>query len=70
MIAVARPVDRRFFWRPLLQDAHDEMVLAVALSGKSGSVSYSCCYGYTVAAFSSHVNRAANSLAVMILVVL
>jgi predicted nucleic acid-binding protein len=35
MIAVARPVHRQFFWRPLLQDANDEMVLEVALSGKA-----------------------------------
>jgi putative PIN family toxin of toxin-antitoxin system len=35
MIAVARPVHRQFFWRPLLQDAHDEMVLEVAISGKA-----------------------------------
>lgn len=35
MIAVARPVHRQFFLRPLLQDADDEMVLEVALSGKA-----------------------------------
>jgi putative PIN family toxin of toxin-antitoxin system len=35
MIAVARPVHRQFFWRPLLQDANDEMVFEVALSGKA-----------------------------------
>ncbi len=35
MIAVARPVHRQFFWRPLLRDANDEMVLEVALSGKA-----------------------------------
>ena len=26
---------RQFFWRPLLQDANDEMVLEVALAGKA-----------------------------------
>lgn len=33
LIAVARPVYRLFFWRPLLRDADDDMVLETALSG-------------------------------------
>jgi predicted nucleic acid-binding protein len=33
LIAVARPVHRSFFWRPLLPDADDDMVLEAALSG-------------------------------------
>jgi putative PIN family toxin of toxin-antitoxin system len=33
LIAVARPVYRSFFWRPLLRDADDDMVLEAALSG-------------------------------------
>lgn len=33
LIAVARPVHRAFFWRPLLRDADDDMVLGAALSG-------------------------------------
>jgi putative PIN family toxin of toxin-antitoxin system len=35
IIAVARPVHRQFFWRPLLADANDEMVLEAALSGNA-----------------------------------
>jgi predicted nucleic acid-binding protein len=33
LIAVSRPVNRAFFWRPLLRDADDDMVLEAALSG-------------------------------------
>jgi putative PIN family toxin of toxin-antitoxin system len=33
LIAVGRPVYRGFFWRPLLRDANDDMVLEVAWSG-------------------------------------
>lgn len=33
LIAVARPVYRSFFWRPLLRDADDDMVLETALNG-------------------------------------
>jgi putative PIN family toxin of toxin-antitoxin system len=33
LIAVARPVYRSFFWRPLLRDADDDMVLETALGG-------------------------------------
>ena len=33
LIAVSRPVYRSFFWRPLLRDADDDMVLETALSG-------------------------------------
>ena len=33
LIAVARSVYRSFFWRPLLRDADDDMVLEAALSG-------------------------------------
>ena len=32
LIAIARPVYRSFFWRPLLRDADDDMVLETALS--------------------------------------
>ena len=32
-ISVSRPVHRSFFWRPLLRDAADDMVLEVAMSG-------------------------------------
>jgi predicted nucleic acid-binding protein len=35
LIAVARPVHRAHFWRPLLRDADDEMVLETALSGNA-----------------------------------
>ncbi|MFP5210605.1 MAG: putative toxin-antitoxin system toxin component, PIN family [Acidobacteriota bacterium] len=35
LIAVSRPVHRVFFWRPLLRDADDEMVLETALSGNA-----------------------------------
>ncbi|HEX4309035.1 MAG TPA: putative toxin-antitoxin system toxin component, PIN family [Acidobacteriaceae bacterium] len=35
LIAVARPVYRSFFWRPLLRDADDDMVLETALSGNA-----------------------------------
>ena len=35
LIAVSRPVHRAFFWRPLLRDADDEMVLETALSGNA-----------------------------------
>ena len=34
-IAVARPVHRSYFWRPLLRDADDDMVLETALSGNA-----------------------------------
>ncbi len=34
-IAVARPVYRSYFWRPLLRDADDDMVLETALSGNA-----------------------------------
>ena len=33
LIAVSRPVYRAFFWRPMLRDANDDMVLEVALNG-------------------------------------
>ncbi len=33
LIAVAKPVYRSFFWRPLLRDADDDMVFETALSG-------------------------------------
>jgi putative PIN family toxin of toxin-antitoxin system len=33
LVAVATPVYRSFFWRPLLRDADDDMVLETALSG-------------------------------------
>ena len=33
LIAVSRPVYRSLFWRPLLRDADDDMVLEAALSG-------------------------------------
>lgn len=33
LVAVARPVYRRFYWRPLLRDANDELVLEIALCG-------------------------------------
>jgi putative PIN family toxin of toxin-antitoxin system len=33
LIAVSKPVYRAFFWRPLLRDADDDMVLEAALSG-------------------------------------
>ena len=33
LISVCRPVYRSFFWRPLLRDADDDMVLETALSG-------------------------------------
>ena len=35
LIAVSSPVHRAFFWRPLLRDADDEMVLEAALSGNT-----------------------------------
>lgn len=35
LVAVSRPVHRSFFWRPLLRDANDEMVLETALSGNT-----------------------------------
>jgi predicted nucleic acid-binding protein len=35
LIAVSSPVHRAFFWRPLLRDANDEMVLEAALSGNT-----------------------------------
>jgi predicted nucleic acid-binding protein len=35
LIGVAKPVYRSFFWRPLLRDADDDMVLATALSGNA-----------------------------------
>lgn len=33
LISVSRPVHRSFFWRPLLRDADDDMVLEAAMSG-------------------------------------
>lgn len=30
---MAKPVHRAFFWRPLLRDANDDMVLEAAMSG-------------------------------------
>jgi len=33
LIAMAKPVYRAFFWRPLLRDANDDMVLEAAMSG-------------------------------------
>lgn len=33
LISVSRPVYRSFFWRPLLRDADDDMILEAALSG-------------------------------------
>lgn len=35
LIAVARPVHRSFFWRPLLRDVEDDMVLETALGGNA-----------------------------------
>jgi len=33
LISVSRPVHRSFFWRPLLRDPDDDMVLEAAMSG-------------------------------------
>ncbi len=33
LISVSRPVHRSFFWRSLLRDADDDMVLEAAMSG-------------------------------------
>jgi putative PIN family toxin of toxin-antitoxin system len=33
LISVSRPIYRSFFWRPLLRDADDDMVLETAMSG-------------------------------------
>ena len=33
LISMSRPVHRSFFWRPMLRDANDDMVLEAALSG-------------------------------------
>ena len=33
LIARSKPVKRTFFWRPLLRDSNDDMVLETALSG-------------------------------------
>jgi len=38
LIAMAKPVYRAFFWRPLLRDANDDMVLEAAMSGHSDSI--------------------------------
>lgn len=35
LIAVSKPVHRALFWRPLLRDADDEMVLEAAVSGNA-----------------------------------
>jgi predicted nucleic acid-binding protein len=35
LIALAKPVYRSFFWRPLLPDADDDMALETVLSGHS-----------------------------------
>ena len=35
LIAVATPVYRSFFWRPLFPDANDDLVLEAALSGQA-----------------------------------
>lgn len=35
LIAVSTPVHRAFYWRPLLRDPDDDMVLETALSGKA-----------------------------------
>ncbi len=35
LVAVSSPVHRAFFWRPLLRDADDEMVLEAALCGNA-----------------------------------
>jgi putative PIN family toxin of toxin-antitoxin system len=35
IIAVSRPIHRPYFWRPLLRDANDDMVLEVALGGRA-----------------------------------
>ena len=34
LFAVCRPVEISFWWRPMLRDADDEMVLEVAVSGR------------------------------------
>ena len=33
LVSVSRPLHRSFFWRPLLRDADDDMVLEAAMSG-------------------------------------
>ncbi len=38
LIAMANPVYRAFFWRPLLRDANDDMVLEAAMSGHADSI--------------------------------
>lgn len=38
LIAAAKPVYRAFFWRPLLRDANDDMVLETAMSGHADSL--------------------------------
>ena len=38
IIAVSEPVYRTFFWRPLLRDADDDMVLETAVSGWADAI--------------------------------
>jgi predicted nucleic acid-binding protein len=35
LLAVCRPVEISFLWRPILRDADDEMVLEVAVNGRA-----------------------------------
>jgi putative PIN family toxin of toxin-antitoxin system len=35
LISISKPVYRSVFWRPLLRDANDDMVLEAALSGRA-----------------------------------
>src|SRR6266481_6069840 len=35
LLAVCRPVEISFLWRPILRDANDEMVLEVAVNGRA-----------------------------------
>ena len=38
VIAVARPVETRFLWRPHLRDPDDEMVLEAAVNGQADAI--------------------------------
>lgn len=43
LMTLAKPVYRSFFWRPLLPDADDDMVLEAALSGRADLlVTFNC----------------------------
>jgi putative PIN family toxin of toxin-antitoxin system len=38
VVALSKPIETHFLWRPLLRDANDEMVLEAAVNGQASAI--------------------------------